>query len=69
MAEFKKINGGIRSYEILLVYELWIKGVLMDRIELDILELFNRYLMWVNDNNLKDNIYNYTFYVNYVEKN
>jgi len=39
----------------------------MEKIEVEILDLFNRYLIWVYDNNLKDNIDNYLFYINNIK--
>lgn len=37
-----------------------------DNIDKEILDLFNRYLVWLQVNNLKDTIYNYAFYLNKV---
>jgi hypothetical protein len=39
----------------------------MGKTEFKVLALFTRYFTWIHDNNLKDNIYNYIFYVDYVE--
>ena len=36
--------------------------------DLELLDLFNRYLDWIQDNNLKDTLDNYTIYVTNIEK-
>jgi hypothetical protein len=40
----------------------------MDKIDLEILALFNRYFNWIQKNNFKDNIDNYIYYFQHVEK-
>lgn len=40
----------------------------MDKIDLEILELFKRYLLWIKSNNLKDTIDNYNVYTSQIEK-
>ncbi|NOW87934.1 hypothetical protein B0H39_005965 [Clostridium beijerinckii] len=35
--------------------------------DLEILNLFNRYLDWIKNNNLQDNIDNYRTYFKYIE--
>ena len=39
----------------------------MDTKDLEILNLFNRYLDWIKNNNLQDNIDNYRTYFKYIE--
>ncbi|WP_180277924.1 MULTISPECIES: hypothetical protein [unclassified Clostridium] len=41
----------------------------MEKIEFKVLELFTRYLIWIEDNKLEDNINNYILYVNSMDKN
>lgn len=40
----------------------------MDKIDLEILDLFKRYLTWIRSNNLKDTIDNYNSYTTHIEK-
>lgn len=40
----------------------------MDNIDLMVLDLFKRYLAWINDNNLIDTIDNYIVYFQQIEK-
>lgn len=40
----------------------------MDKIDLEALDLFRRYLDWLKNNNLKDSIDNYGIYFVHVEK-
>jgi hypothetical protein len=39
----------------------------LDTKDLEILNLFNRYLDWIKNNNLQDNIDNYRTYFKYIE--
>jgi hypothetical protein len=41
---------------------------LLGKKDLELLDLFNRYLDWIQDNNLKDTLDNYTIYVTNIEK-
>ena len=41
----------------------------MGNTEFKVLALFTRYLTWIYDNSLEDNIDNYTAYFNKVESN
>ena len=40
----------------------------MDSFDLMVLDLFKRYLNWINDNNLIDTIDNYIVYFQQIEK-
>jgi hypothetical protein len=40
---------------------------LLDRIDIEILNLFKRYLEWIQNNKFKDTLNNYNFYVSYIE--
>lgn len=40
----------------------------MDKIEAKILELIQRYSVWIKENNLEDDTYNYLYYIKNVEK-
>lgn len=41
----------------------------MEVTEFKVLALFTRYLTWIQDNGLKDNVENYIDYFNDIEKN
>lgn len=41
---------------------------MLDKNDLDILELFLRYSKWIKINNLEDTINNYRIYIKYIEK-
>lgn len=38
----------------------------MESVESEILNLFNRYLAWIQDNDLEDNTYNYAFFLEHI---
>lgn len=40
----------------------------MDKINLELLDLFNRYKDWIQDNNLEDTYENYYLYVTDIER-
>jgi len=40
----------------------------MDNIDLEILDLFNRYLVWIKSNSLTDTLDSYNFYTSHIEK-
>ena len=40
----------------------------MDRIDLEIVALFKRYLKWIKSNKVKDTLDNYNFYISNIEK-
>ena len=41
---------------------------LLGKKDLELLDLFNRYLDWIQDNDLEDTLDNYTIYVTNIEK-
>ena len=40
----------------------------MDKIDLEILDLFKRYLTWIRSNSLTDTLDSYNFYTSHIEK-
>lgn len=46
-----------------------IGGIILEKIEFKVLELFTGYLIWIENNKLEDNINNYILYINSMDKN